>query len=248
MLLTCRADSSDFEENVTEQHCVPDYDAPTSLSPEKVEGMVYNRRAHNEPNNFNSAAEQFLRAFTPVFNRTRDDPGSEQYLLANMLMIRYLIARINLSRSPSESELSTDVFLRDFMLAVSLSREIISHAKTTVHKTLFDFDVGLGTSVFVLARVCREPRVRREAIQLLSELGVRRGGWFDKRSATGIARWLMEREEDGMNGCFVPDEARLRLIRHEVVGKRMARVMCSKFVWREGKATREMMEPVLITL
>ena len=188
-----------------------------------------------------------MRAFTPVFTRTRPTPGSEQYLLANLLMIRYLIARINLSRRPSESELSADVFLRDFKLAVTLSREIISHAKTTVHKTLFDFDVALGTGVFVLARVCREPKVRRDAIQLLSELGVRRGGWFDKRSAAGIARWLMEREEDGMKGCFVPDEARLRLIRHEVVGKRVARVVCSKFVWKEGKATREIMEPVLIT-
>ncbi|RFU81972.1 c6 zinc finger domain [Trichoderma arundinaceum] len=61
-------------------------------------------------------------------------------------------------------------------------------------KPSFSADLGIVPPLFVVATKCREPTVRREAIQLLRS-SARREGMWDSELAANIAQWVMEIEE-----------------------------------------------------
>ncbi|KAH0495309.1 hypothetical protein TgHK011_008871 [Trichoderma gracile] len=61
-------------------------------------------------------------------------------------------------------------------------------------KPSFSADLGIVPPLFVVATKCREPTVRREAIQLLRS-SARREGMWDSELAANIAQWIMEIEE-----------------------------------------------------
>ncbi|KAL7913738.1 hypothetical protein GGI35DRAFT_222555 [Trichoderma velutinum] len=66
---------------------------------------------------------------------------------------------------------------------------------TTHHiKPSFSADLGIVPPLFVVATKCREPTVRREAIQLLRS-SARREGMWDSELTANIAQWIMEVEE-----------------------------------------------------
>ncbi|KAF3057829.1 hypothetical protein CFAM422_012134 [Trichoderma lentiforme] len=68
--------------------------------------------------------------------------------------------------------------------------------KYTAHhiKPSFSADLGIVPPLFVVATKCREPNVRREAIQLLRS-SARREGMWDSELTANIAQWIMEVEE-----------------------------------------------------
>lgn len=68
--------------------------------------------------------------------------------------------------------------------------------KYTTHniKPSFSADLGIVPPLFVVATKCRDPTVRREAIQLLRS-SARREGMWDSEMTANIARWIMEIEE-----------------------------------------------------
>jgi hypothetical protein len=52
-----------------------------------------------------------------------------------------------------------------------------------------------------------------------------------------------------MENGFVPDSARIRLLKHETgPQKQWAKIYYSKLVWKEGTAARETLPPVKIML
>ncbi|UKZ83483.1 hypothetical protein TrVFT333_011292 [Trichoderma virens FT-333] len=66
---------------------------------------------------------------------------------------------------------------------------------TTHHiKPSFSADLGIVPPLFVVATKCRDPVVRREAIQLLRS-SARREGMWDSELTANIAQWVMEVEE-----------------------------------------------------
>jgi hypothetical protein len=46
-----------------------------------------------EEYNFKNVIEQFFRSFTPIFKSSRQRPGTKEYFLANLVMIRSLACR-----------------------------------------------------------------------------------------------------------------------------------------------------------
>ncbi|KND93743.1 Sterol regulatory element-binding protein ECM22 [Tolypocladium ophioglossoides CBS 100239] len=58
----------------------------------------------------------------------------------------------------------------------------------------FSADLGIVPPLFVVATKCREPRVRRQAIQLLRS-SARREGMWDSELAANIGQWIMQVEE-----------------------------------------------------
>jgi hypothetical protein len=96
--------------------------------------------------------------------------------------------------------------------------------------------------------MCREPKVRRSAIDLLNQYP-KREAWFDTLVAAKVATWIVNKEEEGMENGFVPDSARIRLLKHETgPQKQWAKIYYSKLVWKEGTAARETLPPVKIML
>ncbi|KAH6611128.1 c6 zinc finger domain [Trichoderma cornu-damae] len=61
-------------------------------------------------------------------------------------------------------------------------------------KPSFSADLGIVPPLFVVATKCRDPTVRREAIQLLRS-SARREGMWDSELTANIAQWIMEIEE-----------------------------------------------------
>lgn len=61
-------------------------------------------------------------------------------------------------------------------------------------KPSFSADLGIVPPLFVVATKCREPRLRRQAIQLLRS-SARREGMWDSELAANIGHWVMQIEE-----------------------------------------------------
>lgn len=212
--------------NIREQHSPPCYDGNNA------------QYSKHELQGFRTAIEQFFRSFEPIFQSSRQEPGSKKYLLANILMIRALACRWTISQGPSDSEMYTNAYLLDYNLVNSLANELITR------KVNFNFDMTLGASLFSLSHYCREPTVRRAAIDLLHQC-TERAGWFDTPVAAKISKWLMDKEELRMIDGFIPDPARLRLIKH-VPGQHMrtADLYCSELTGEDGNARREVLHSI----
>ena len=233
--------------SVTEQQVPKGYEHKNPSSSEG-KGKVYPKHMLIEQHNFNTVAEQFFRYFDPVFKSSRRQPGTKDYLLANLVMIRALSCRSAVSRGPSQSEMYSDAFLRDYMLIIELAQDLIDNASNTLRKAVFNFDMTLGVSLFSVAHVCRDPKVRRSAIELLNRFP-RREAWFDTLVAAKVATYIVHKEEEGMVNEFIPDSARLRLLKHETgTQKQWATIYCSKLVWKDGAIAREELPPETIML
>ncbi|PHH82066.1 hypothetical protein CDD82_7147 [Ophiocordyceps australis] len=81
--------------------------------------------------------------------------------------------------------------------ALQCSNPNLCHAATSPRaiKPSFSADLGIVPPLFVVATKCREPRLRRQAIQLLSS-SARREGMWDSQLAARIGQWIMEVEEE----------------------------------------------------
>ncbi|KFH47643.1 hypothetical protein ACRE_014590 [Hapsidospora chrysogenum ATCC 11550] len=66
-------------------------------------------------------------------------------------------------------------------------------------KPSFSADLGIVPPLFVVATKCREPYLRRRAIQLLRS-SARREGMWDSELAARIGEWIMELEESDTDG------------------------------------------------
>lgn len=227
---------------------VQPYPEDDNTTTSRIKGKVHPNPVAIEQYNFRTASEQFFRYFDPVFKDSRQRPGTKEYMLANLVMIRALICRSNLSQRPVESEMHTDTFLRDYMLMIGLARDLIDNANSTPKKAIFNFEITLGISIFHIASACRDPKVRRLAIGLLNQFP-NPVAWYDTEVAAKIVMWIMQKEEEGMVNGFIPEGARLKLHKHETgPHKQFANLYISKHVWKDGVAAREMVPEVRIPL
>lgn len=72
-------------------------------------------------------------------------------------------------------------------------------------KPSFSADLGIVPPLYVVATKCREPLIRRQAIQLLRS-GARREGMWDSELTARIAMWIAEVEEnDGGRASAMPN-------------------------------------------
>lgn len=108
--------------------------------------------------------------------------------------------------------------------------------------------LGGSNNANSLGSMCRDTEVRRSAIELLNQ-HPQRDGWFDTLVAAKVATWIVHKEEEGMVNGFIPEAARVRLLKHEAgPQKQYAKIYCSKFVVENGIAKREALPPVTIIL
>jgi hypothetical protein len=70
------------------------------------------------------------------------------------------------------------------------------------------FDSGIIGPLYVVVVLCRNPKIRRKALNLL-ETNPRREGVWDSILAAKAATVIMNIEEEGMEGDYIPEHSRL---------------------------------------
>jgi hypothetical protein len=147
-------------------------------------------------------------AFKPLFDKAQ--PGTNDFLATRHLQMHYLPVHLTLTQYTSLSELTYDAYLWMFKEIVEMARIQLS-SLAVMHDPTFSFDMQNVWPLFVVAKKCRDPIVRREAIRLLGEWPRREGIW-DSVIASAVSRWVVKVEEEGMVGAFVEEEKRAKSV------------------------------------
>jgi hypothetical protein len=181
---------------------------------------------------------KWLRAFQPLFDCSRSKPGSKEYLGASVLMIQYLSGGVTTAaQGQNLEEAHCDMLPRDFTTIVDMAQDCLewSSLSTTPGKAVFVFDDSLVAGLFLVATRCRDPHLRRRTIHLLQKYPRREGLW-DSSMAAKVATWLMDKEEEGMVDGYVPEAARLRIVKTDLkLTERTAIIRCSRLVEETGE-------------
>lgn len=148
---------------------------------------------------------------------------------AMLLDLQARMARIVLLVSiPNNASLSIDVFTPTFRKIIEQATHVSRHPLFS-EQDLFSFDVGIVQMGWLVAKWCREPKVRRDAIQLLRGSRLREGMW-DALIMAATAEWIMGVEEEGMDeNEVIPESERVRITGIKIeYWRRKADVRCVK--------------------
>ena len=191
---------------------------------------AFANRVRMELELFSKAREKWLQAFQGLFDRTRQHPGSKDFLGANAMMIEYLSTNLTVLLSGQNHETCCDDFLQDHIEILGLARDLFEMCPNPRGKSIFVFDGSNVSALFIVATRCRDSVVRREAIDLLRKHPRREGLW-DSSMAVTVSTWLMNKEEIGMADGHVPELSRLRIVKTELsLSERKVTICCSKMM------------------
>ena len=208
-----------------EKHSEP---APTKITEIRDDGFVHRTTSEPEdpPNAYKSLDRllQWHSAFLPLFMHSRTSEGKADFIRATMLELRFKTTMIPMSSSRFEGELQYDKpkIMQYFRDIISLSKIAMDYNTNTTTPTFnekrssilpskasFTFDVGTIGPLYVVASKCRDPALRREAIAILRAKPRRECIWDNVVAAT-FATTIMEIEELGLEGIFVPESRRIK--------------------------------------
>jgi hypothetical protein len=102
---------------------------------------AFSHKIHQELHSYTTLKEGWFRSFQPVFERSRAQKGTKEFLGAGILMIKYLSSRFALPRL-HDSDTSVDGFLSDYVTVVNLARDLLEAelTKGVNEKPIFIFD------------------------------------------------------------------------------------------------------------
>jgi hypothetical protein len=158
-----------------------------------------------------------------TFSRGREDKAREFLKSAILLNMHCHVVSILLATAPFAGETLFDDRLEDFKDIISLSREFIAleerHKASLICNLSvslsFSFDLGIISPLWLVGGRCRDPFVRREAINLLYLIRRREGVWSSLVAAMVLEK-IMLLEECGLQGIReardIPSAARIRLL------------------------------------
>ncbi|KAL9065860.1 MAG: hypothetical protein Q9157_007331 [Trypethelium eluteriae] len=134
-----------------------------------------------------------------------------------VLQLRCLFNRLVLSITDLGDEMVWDQHIQIFSHMLDLASEVIKEAAALfalngAHSPTFQIDVGLIAPVFETATKCRDPAIRRRAINLL-RVAPRQEGVWDGVLASRVAERFVQLEEEGQENIIscadIPREARI---------------------------------------
>ncbi|KAH6696759.1 hypothetical protein BKA61DRAFT_248791 [Leptodontidium sp. MPI-SDFR-AT-0119] len=189
---------------------------------------------------------EWYHAFKPIFNASQTKRGCREYLGATVLMARYIPSRFLFSPAEAD-ETYSDIYLPECSTLVGLLEDVLDHdPNIRPGQATFVFGSHCVLALFVVSLRCRDPEVRRRAISLLVKHPRREGLWDSLMAAT-VASWVMFEEEKGMVGGFVPESARLRIVKNDfLLSERRAVIRCSRLA-AEGSKKRILLPEVTLT-
>ncbi|CZR55417.1 uncharacterized protein PAC_05304 [Phialocephala subalpina] len=188
---------------------------------------------------------QWRVAFQSTFQASRMHAGSKDFLGASILMIQYVTSQLMTHLPGQNYETYYDKFHDNSVLVIDLAEQLLErYPVTRSKKAIYTFDDGVIHGLFLVAYRCRDGTARRRAIQLLVKHPRREGLWDSAMAATTVS-WLINQEEEGLVNGFVPEAARLRIVKLDPrLAERKVILRCSKL----DNGLRERVELSEVTL
>lgn len=145
--------------------------------------------------------KDFERAFKPILDSSVSSQGKVLNQAAIVLITHLKATAITLSAVTSTSEMVYDSFKSEFRYIVKAAELLIARSDSSlsaIQSSRFSFDIGIVPPLHVVATKCREPNIRRRAVDLLFKSPRQEGMWDGVLSAR-IGRWIISCEEDGLD-------------------------------------------------
>jgi hypothetical protein len=155
---------------------------------------------------------QWLQTFEPIFSQIRrtSNKGSREIVIASILQIHALAQKIVLAGVVFTQEILYDKYIPEFREIIRLSTDVAaachSNKDTDFWAGSFLLDLGLVVPLFMLLLRCRDPGLRRQAIEILENWHLE--CWWDPLLILPLCQFIMEVEEESMVDGFIPEEAR----------------------------------------
>jgi hypothetical protein len=153
----------------------------------------------------------FERAFQPILDKSVGGDGTVYNPAALVLTLYQKSVVLILATVRNPSELIYDSYLPEFQyITNTCSRLLRAEGLTGTSKNKrFSFEVGIIPPLHFTATKCRDPIIRREAIDLLFSYPRQEGMW-DSILCGRIGTWIASCEEDGLpSPPIAPQQANL---------------------------------------
>jgi hypothetical protein len=158
---------------------------------------------------------RFLRAFNPLYERyhskskpqgAKSEEEKRDGSAAMSIRINFMCMWVCLQFAGGPTEVCYDEFLPTFSEMNDIASKMLDY-----QQSIFTFDLQTLWPLDLVAKKCRDRKVRREAIRLM-KIKPRREGIWDSMIAASICEWVVGLEEKGMRDGFIPEESRARNI------------------------------------
>ncbi|CZR60948.1 uncharacterized protein PAC_10844 [Phialocephala subalpina] len=153
----------------------------------------------------------FAKAFKLILDEAIDPDGTILNAPALVVSLYQRCTAIMLATIQSDSEMLYDAYLADFQYITRTCTLLVGSEDTLQlpRNRRFSFEAGIIPPLHVVATKCRDPIVRREAIDILFSSPRQEGMWDGVLSAR-IARWIASCEEEGLPPPPIPPDQNQR--------------------------------------
>jgi hypothetical protein len=156
---------------------------------------------------YNASFRSFLALQGPKLNKS-------EWKGVKVLQIHHCVAfmSVNIGKAMMDDETVWDPHVPVFEKMVSLADEVVLLECSEQAPPVFSIDMGIIGPLYEVASKCRDPTIRRRAINIMKDAPRQEGIWNSSLVAR-VAERVVEIEEEGLgavNCCAdVPDWARL---------------------------------------
>ena len=169
-----------------------------------------------------------LHRWQEAFRPFRYPPNSAIKPAAISLYSHCLTTQILLASLLHTTECAIDIFLPEFKSIVSLARSFLKQDPPPARQPAFSIDFGILTGLYIVCIMCRDRNTRRDAISIL-RTHPRREGLWDSSLIAELGIWVSDLEESGAVGEYVPENARVRVVKVDVdASAKTAQVICMR--------------------
>lgn len=165
----------------------------------------------------------WLAALNSLLKNSSSNMSMRDLRASVLLKMHHLFIAIMLGASGANDETKFDTYIGEFRQMIKLTESLLVPSTRTEQagqKPSYIFDTNLIPPLYMAATRCRDPELRRRALDLLWNLKSREGIW-DSNVAAAIGKWVMEKEEEGLETIdgphAVPVEARISLFGKGIV-------------------------------
>ena len=191
--------------------CLETYLETESLSDNLAANATLLQHIHKASESSFEILMQWSTAFEPLFEYSRTPEGAKEFIRATLLQLRFKTALVALLSLQGDDEMQYDNFGPLFQDIIDLCKLVIaSFSSEKYYKATFTYDHGVIGPLYIVATKCRRRLMRRQAISMLLETPRREGIW-DNIVAAKFASVIVQIEELGLEGGFVPESSRVHV-------------------------------------
>ena len=172
--------------------------------------------AHREKSRILGILEEWKAVFDVFLLNSSSRMGTRELGGAILLQIHYISAWILTATCHSRLQRVFDEYTPQFEKIVSLSQSLVAAGDTegsSLGRTIFWIDMGVIGPVHLAATKCRDPFIRRQAVEIL-RIPRREGAWDSKATAL-VADSIIALEEAGLQPVNsaedIPEYARIHV-------------------------------------